>query len=172
MLFMGEEWADTHPFPFFCDFGAELGAAVREGRRREFARFPQFRSTTKRESIPDPQADTTFESAKLDWARLDDPVHQGVLEWYRRILEVRRQHIVPLLAGFTGEHAKYTPISDFAVTVSWSSPAATLSLAANLKRVAVEGFAAPQGDVIWQEGELGAGGRHGPWSVRWTLIRH
>jgi len=172
MLFMGEEWADAHPFPFFCDFGAELGAAVRQGRRQEFARFYQFRGSTQRESVPDPQADATFESAKLDWSELDDPVHQGVLEWYRRILEIRRQHIVPLLAGFTGERAKYKPISDFAVAVSWTSPAATLSLAANLKRVAVEGFPAPQGDLIWQEGEMGAGGRHGPWSVRWTLTRH
>jgi 1,4-alpha-glucan branching enzyme len=42
MLFMGEEWAATSPFPFFCDFGSELADAVRQGRREEFAKFPEF----------------------------------------------------------------------------------------------------------------------------------
>ena len=37
MLFMGEEWGSTAPFPFFCDFDGELAEAVRKGRRREFA---------------------------------------------------------------------------------------------------------------------------------------
>ena len=43
MLFMGEEWGATEPFPFFCDFDADLAEAVREGRRQEFARFPEYR---------------------------------------------------------------------------------------------------------------------------------
>jgi maltooligosyltrehalose trehalohydrolase len=33
MLFMGEEWAAAQPFPFFCDFDADLADAVRKGRR-------------------------------------------------------------------------------------------------------------------------------------------
>ena len=37
MLFMGEEWGATAPFPFFCDFGGDLADAVRKGRRAEFA---------------------------------------------------------------------------------------------------------------------------------------
>ena len=36
MLFMGEEFAASTPFLFFCDFGPELAAAVAAGRRREF----------------------------------------------------------------------------------------------------------------------------------------
>ncbi|MEO6423105.1 MAG: malto-oligosyltrehalose trehalohydrolase, partial [Candidatus Nitrotoga sp.] len=32
-LFMGEEFATTQPFLFFCDFGPELARAVTEGRR-------------------------------------------------------------------------------------------------------------------------------------------
>ena len=42
MLFMGEEWGATSPFPFFCDFTGELAEAVRKGRREEFSRFPEF----------------------------------------------------------------------------------------------------------------------------------
>ena len=35
MLFMGEEWAASTPFLFFCDFSGDLARAVTEGRRRE-----------------------------------------------------------------------------------------------------------------------------------------
>src|SRR5580698_4219652 len=36
MLFMGEEWMASQPFPFFRDFDGELAEAVRKGRRDEF----------------------------------------------------------------------------------------------------------------------------------------
>ena len=36
LLFMGDEFRAPSLFPFFCDFSGELGAAVEEGRRREF----------------------------------------------------------------------------------------------------------------------------------------
>src|SRR5205814_2039285 len=49
LLFMGEEWASTRPFLFFCDFAPGLAEAVREGRRREFAHFPEFRDKAARE---------------------------------------------------------------------------------------------------------------------------
>jgi len=67
MLFMGEEWGATQPFPFFCDFGPELAEAVRKGRRAEFARFPDFHDPATRERIPDPTAEETFAAAKLAW---------------------------------------------------------------------------------------------------------
>src|SRR5277367_5236282 len=68
MLFMGQEWGASQPFPFFCDFSAKLADAVRTGRREEFARFPEFQSPATRERIPDPTSDETFLSAKLGWA--------------------------------------------------------------------------------------------------------
>ena len=37
LLFMGEEYGEENPFPFFCSFrGADLSNAVRDGRIREF----------------------------------------------------------------------------------------------------------------------------------------
>ena len=54
LLFMGEEWGATQPFCFFTDFHDELADAVREGRRREFKRFPEFASEAARAHIPDP----------------------------------------------------------------------------------------------------------------------
>src|SRR5664280_2391578 len=37
LLFMGEEWGATEPFPFFCDLSGERAEAVRKGRKAEFA---------------------------------------------------------------------------------------------------------------------------------------
>ena len=97
MLFMGEEWGAAQPFPFFCDFGPELADAVRNGRREEFARFPEFQDPAMRQRIPDPMAEETFASAKLDWEDIERVPHSGWLDWYRRVLAIRHAEIVPRL---------------------------------------------------------------------------
>src|SRR4030095_10642143 len=63
LLFMGEEWGATTPFPFFCDLGPALVPLVREGRRREFAHDPALRDALDR--LPDPTAEATFATAVL-----------------------------------------------------------------------------------------------------------
>jgi maltooligosyltrehalose trehalohydrolase len=58
---MGEEWGASTPFQYFtCHGDEELGRAVTEGRRREFADFG-FDAT----DVPDPQDAATFERSKL-----------------------------------------------------------------------------------------------------------
>ncbi len=69
MLFMGEEWEATQPFPYFCDFHGELADQVRQGRKDEFASFPEFKDPKKRDTIPDPLAESTFLSGKLGLER-------------------------------------------------------------------------------------------------------
>ena len=96
MLFMGEEWNSRQPFPFFCDYEGELAEAVRKGRRAEFAHLPEF-SRGGSENIPDPIAEETFTSAVLRWRDSERPEHAQWLQWYRRVLAVRRAEIVPLL---------------------------------------------------------------------------
>ncbi len=171
MLFMGEEWGCVEPFAFFCDFSAELAQAVREGRRKEFAKFAGFRSEAERERIPDPQAEATFAAAKLDWSKLDNAPHKAVLQWYRDALAARRKHIQPLLPGLTGKHARYTTLGEGAVAVTWDTSAGTLMLATNLAAIATGGFPLEAGELIWQEGDLGDGSCLGPWAVRWSLLR-
>ncbi|KTT68317.1 hypothetical protein SB18R_24205 [Pseudomonas oryzihabitans] len=93
MLFMGEEWGATTPFPFFCDFNGDLANAVRAGRRREFA----WAYAKYGDEIPDPLIDETMQSAVLDWAALDhDPARAG-LALVRDLLAVRRREITPRL---------------------------------------------------------------------------
>jgi maltooligosyltrehalose trehalohydrolase len=87
MLFQGEEWATSAPFPYFTDHQEpELAQAVREGRRREFAAFGWLP-----DEIPDPQAEDTFARAKLDWGELGRAPHADILAWYRALLRLRRE---------------------------------------------------------------------------------
>src|SRR5262249_48675411 len=64
MIFMGEEWGAAQPFLFFCDFTGALAATVRDGRRAEFSKFPEFQDPEQRQRIPDPTARETFMSTK------------------------------------------------------------------------------------------------------------
>jgi maltooligosyltrehalose trehalohydrolase len=87
MLFMGEEYGETRPFPFFCSFaGEELIEAVRQGRKREFAEL--VGSDTQ---VPDPQAESTFASAKLSWSWTDGTPSGGIRRLYRELLAARRK---------------------------------------------------------------------------------
>jgi maltooligosyltrehalose trehalohydrolase len=87
LLFMGEEYAETRPFPFFCSFGdPELIEAVRRGRREEFAAL----DFEWGEDIPDPQAPETFESARLSWQWPEGSFHAQLRRLYVDLLEARR----------------------------------------------------------------------------------
>jgi maltooligosyltrehalose trehalohydrolase len=92
LLFMGQEWAASTPFRYFTDLNPSLGAQVTEGRRREFAHFPEFSNEQVRCSIPDPQAASTFEASRLHWDERARPEHSGVLELYRALIALRLDH--------------------------------------------------------------------------------
>jgi maltooligosyltrehalose trehalohydrolase len=83
MLFMGEEYGEQAPFQFFSDhIDEEIADATREGRRREFAAFAQFRG----EEVPDPQDPATFERSKLTRVR-----DEALAALYEKLLRVRRE---------------------------------------------------------------------------------
>ncbi|XBO39380.1 malto-oligosyltrehalose trehalohydrolase [Alsobacter sp. KACC 23698] len=168
MLFMGEEWASESPFPFFCEFGPELAEAVRTGRRAEFARFPEFQDEAARERIPDPTAEATFLSAKLDWDALREPAHAAWRDWYARILAVRRSAVVPRLATIRrGGTARR--LGAAALSVRWDfQGGGGLTLLANLSDARVAALGAPLCEPIWTEGEVSVDAL-GPWSVGWWV---
>jgi maltooligosyltrehalose trehalohydrolase len=91
LIWMGQEWAASSPFLYFTDHPEELGQAVTEGRRREFAGFSAFSDPAHRERIPDPQDPETFERSRLRWEERLLPPHDGVLALYRELLRMRRE---------------------------------------------------------------------------------
>ena len=92
LLFMGEEYGETNPFPFFSSFeDPRLIEAVREGRKKEFAYFGWT------EEVPDPFAESSMDSAILSW-NWSEPVRSGLRTLYRDLLRLRRE--VPALRDF------------------------------------------------------------------------
>jgi malto-oligosyltrehalose trehalohydrolase len=174
MLFMGEEWSAEQPFPFFCDFHGALADAVREGRRAEFARFPEFQDPVQRSRIPDPQSPETFRSAKLNWGALDKPQHRAWLEWYSELLGVRRREIVSRIPRIGGHGARYEVPGPGAVRIAWNvkgehGNAEQLRLLANLCHRPLEGAGLVDGRIIWLEGEPSVADAVPPWTVCWSI---
>jgi malto-oligosyltrehalose trehalohydrolase len=169
MLFMGEEWAAAQPFPFFCDFENKLAEAVRNGRRQEFAKFPEFQDEKARERIPDPTAEATFLSAKLVWDDRSRVPHCQWLDWYRRVLQTRKVEIIPKLAHAEGNSSEFQAFGEGAFRVAWRfGDGSTLTLLANLSNTSLH--RSSPGRPIWMEGVIDqAGGTLGPWSVIWTI---
>ena len=149
LLFMGEEFAASTPFLFFCDFGPELADAVSQGRRREFARFDRFRDPDARDAIPDPNRLDTFERSKLDWSEADLPAHGAWLSLYRECLHLRATRIAPRLAGMGPSGAFEVDRGDV-LYVDWTlGDGARLHLAANFSRSEAHRVKAQRGEVLY-----------------------
>ena len=90
LLFQGEEYGETRPFPFFSDHEEPLGAAVTRGRYEEFERHAWARSA----ECPDPQDPATFASAKLDRSA-SGPVNAAIRAWLSAVIAARHLIGVP-----------------------------------------------------------------------------
>ncbi len=84
MLFMGEEYGERAPFPFFVDHtDPAILAATRAGRRAE------FEGADWDVDVPDPGAIDTFRSAILDPSIASSEPHRSMLAMYTRLLHLR-----------------------------------------------------------------------------------
>jgi 1,4-alpha-glucan branching enzyme len=173
LLFMGEEFGAKTPFLFFCDFEGDLAKAVTEGRRNEFARFAKFSSEETRSQIPDPNAEQTFVHSKLDWTTINEPLHHNWSEFYRTLLTLRREQIIPHLRNKVC--GKFT-VQGTGLIVTWRfEEDITLTLVANLGALVIANPPRPIGELIytnteavteaWNQQDLPA------WSVAWFLNR-
>ncbi|HEX5327169.1 MAG TPA: malto-oligosyltrehalose trehalohydrolase [Acetobacteraceae bacterium] len=153
MLFMGEENASQTPFLFFTDHPPELAAIVRDGRRQEFAHFPEFADPGKRDAIPDPNAAATFAAS----VSLPDPAHAEARRGlYRRLIAIRKREIVPELERTRSIAAQ--PLGSAAVSAQWRlGNAGVLTVAVNLGPVPVP-LQPPAGRLLFGMPDA-AGGR-------------
>jgi maltooligosyltrehalose trehalohydrolase len=131
MLFMGDEWAAVQPFLYFTAHGGELAEAVREGRRREFARFSAFGGT----ELTDPNDPMTFARSRLRSSERTT-VQVDELTYHRQLLALRRTHIAPRLDGAVGLGAD--AVGPAAVRAVWRlGDGCVLQALCNLGREAV-----------------------------------
>ncbi|WP_226573062.1 malto-oligosyltrehalose trehalohydrolase [Acuticoccus sediminis] len=147
LLWMGEEWGETNPFCFFCDFDGELAAAVRKGRRNEFSKFDAFIDPDSREDIPDPNALSTFEASRVDWAKAGTAEGRAWLALYATLLGVRSREIVPRLTGEAPKVGKVLRAEDGVVDVSWTlADGSVMSMYINMTTEDVGPV--PEGEVL------------------------
>ena len=162
MLFMGEEWGSTAPFPFFCGFQGELAEAVRNGRRKEYA----WAYAKYGDDVPDPLAVSTFQSAVLDWKSTEEAPGKQRLALVRQLLAIRQREIIPRLAG--AEFGKAHATENGLLKAQWRmGDGANLLLHANLSSAeAVRELCDTRGTKIWGND---TGKMMPPWSVVWRV---
>ncbi|KLN56480.1 malto-oligosyltrehalose trehalohydrolase [Variovorax paradoxus] len=152
MFFMGDEFAASSPFLYFCDFGPELASAVAEGRRAEFGRFAAFADEAARARIPDPNAAETFLASKLRWRERGAQPHFARLCEVQRLLDVRHRLLVPHLAGAHG--AGSHRCEEGVIRVEWELTGKRLHLLANLGAQPAVETTAPPGTVLYSTGTV------------------
>ncbi len=161
LLFMGQEWGATQPFPYFCDYDEPLASAVREGRRREFDHSDQ-------QSLPDPCAQQTFEQAMLDWAQIDGGQAQEWLRLHRELLALRQRVLGPHLAGLRPLPGGFRRLGAGAIEATWGAGDLRLWLVANLSGEAIADVV-PRPGHCWYATEAVPSGQVRmtlpPWSV-------
>lgn len=133
LLFMGEEYGETRPFQFFTDFHGQLADAVRDGRRREFARWPKFADPELREHIPDPNDPETFNRSKLDWGASRTNAAKRRLRLVSQLCELRAREIAPRLADVRGNAAEVDMHGSCGIEAHWTlGDGSRLHILANL----------------------------------------
>jgi maltooligosyltrehalose trehalohydrolase len=86
LMFMGEEYGEKHPFPYFVSHSdTDLVQAVRRGRREEFASFDWGGEP------PDPQDEKTFTSARLDHLLREKEPHGTLHRFYRELIRLHKE---------------------------------------------------------------------------------
>ena len=167
MLFMGEEYGETAPFPYFIDHGdPDLVEAVRQGRRREFA------DADWADGVADPADPATFDGAVLDIGLAEREPHRSRLAMYRELIRVRRSH--PILTDPTAQ--QHVSCVDDVVFVVRSMPGTTASLALNFSPDGVDHPAPDPADaVVFDSDDPKWGGpgwspdRVAPWSAHLSI---
>lgn len=86
MLFQGEEFGSTHPFPYFTDVGeGKLRDTIRKGRFGFLAQFPSIADEETQKLLPDPFDPEVFRSCILDFSEREKNgelyvLHQDLLK--------------------------------------------------------------------------------------------
>lgn len=157
MLFMGEEWACDESFLFFCDLGEELADSIREGRRKEFSEFHQFRDPKVRETIPDPLSQNTFKKSILNWQIDNIERQKDCLQFYKTLLCTRKEYIIPIMKQCKTINTNFEIINRYAFCVNWfnNDKIPILTVIANMGNDIIPQTSVSKGNIIAKSNETG-----------------
>ncbi|HEY0334671.1 MAG TPA: DUF3459 domain-containing protein, partial [Stenotrophomonas sp.] len=155
LFFMGEPWGARQPFLFFTDFAPPLDEAVREGRRREFARFAHFADARQRARIPDPNAESSFAASHTPLAEAGEGEGARWRDRFVQWIALRREHLVPGLSAARSLGVRR--LADGAIAAAWSLPDGQWQVAFNFGSAAVP-LPVDASRLLWFENLDPAGG--------------
>jgi maltooligosyltrehalose trehalohydrolase len=127
-----------------------------------------------RDRIPDPNALETFDSSRLDWRALELPRSRDCLEFYRRLLSLRREHIVPRMRHACAIRGEYKVHDERGLTAHWRfKDQSTLILRANLGDQPLSGSQTPSSQILFaSDGVSDIDPKRNTlpaWSVVWSM---
>ena len=96
MLFQGEEFGSTSPFPFFAGHSGDLAKAVFKGRTEFLRQFPGVKASAQ-SVISDPADRATMERCRLDWRERE--TNQTWLRLHRDLIALRKTDPVLVQQG-------------------------------------------------------------------------
>ncbi len=117
LLFMGQEFSASSPFPFFADHEVDLAKLVRDGRWEFLRSFPRAAGCAAKSQLPDPADRATFEAAKLDWSERQR--HGEALRLHQDLLALRRDD--PTFAQQDAEMLEGAVLGSEAFLLRWYS---------------------------------------------------
>jgi maltooligosyltrehalose trehalohydrolase len=117
LLFQGQEFAASAAFHYFADHHPDLASAVAQGRRQLFQQFPSLATPAMQARLPDPAAEKTFQSCKLDFSERQRPGHAELYALHRDLLHLRRRD--PVLSGRQQRQIEGAVLSDQAVLLRY-----------------------------------------------------
>ena len=86
MIFMGDEYAASTPFPFFTSWtDPNLAKKISDGRRRDFERDGQ-----DVDAMLEPNDPATFEAAWLRWDEREVEPHRSTLFYHTALIDFRK----------------------------------------------------------------------------------
>ena len=166
LMFMGEEWGCKTPFMFFCNLGDDLSDSIREGRRREFSRFPEFASPENRKKIPDPTVEKTFINSYPDWKKQD----LEILDFYKSMLKLRHKLIIPVIPHIQHSQSSFEVIDEGCFKVKWHTQRGEiLEVLVNLSDKDVSYNIKSNNNNIVKYSSKETAGKLTAWSVYWYL---
>ena len=167
LLFMGEEYGEPAPFPYFIDHGdPELVEAVRRGRTAEFADHDWGGG------IADPADPETFRAAVIDPSLAEREPHRSHAAMYTELLRLRRT--LPALTD--GDAEQSVTVEGTTMTVTRDDGDQALRLVVNFgdREISPESVGPTGRSIFDSDAEEwgGSGGeRIAPWSARLVVER-
>ncbi len=119
---MGEEYGETQPFQFFCDYTGELGEIVRKGRMAEAEGFGGLKQGKTAADLPDPNAISTFDRVRsCQWQRDGKRRRESSAEaMSRELIRLRQTYVVPLLKRPGRVASAASDSADGTLAISWT----------------------------------------------------